>query len=99
MSKLSLVRVPDRNLSDAVESYKKIKAKITFLEEQLKRYRDTIEEYAEKTKDGKIITEDWQVTLSTFETSYFDTKAAFEKHQRLLQKFMRKQTIKRLVIR
>lgn len=63
-------------LDSAVDSYKSIKAKIAFLEEQLKPCKEVIEEAARQTPDGTIITENYKVTLSIACRENFSLKNA-----------------------
>lgn len=88
-----------RPLSEAVETYKEIQAKMRFLESELRTAKETIMAAVENAPDGKIVTEEWSVTLSEFDVEYFDKKAAFEKHGRLLQKFVSTRTQQRLTVK
>lgn len=63
-------------LTQAVLSYREIKAKITFLENELKAHKNVIEDAASKTKDGVIITSEYKITLSIAERESFSLKQA-----------------------
>jgi len=79
MSELKLAQVAPKSpatLLQAVLAYKDIKAQITFLEEQLKGHKETIEAAASNTPDGKIVTEHFKVTLSICERENFKLKDA-----------------------
>lgn len=88
-----------RPLSEAVETFKEIQAKMRFLESELKTARDTIMQAVENAPDGKIVTEEWSITLCEFEAPYFDKKAAFEKHGKLLEKFVSTRPQQRLTVK
>ena len=77
MSNLKVAVAPStESLDVAVASYKDIKAKIAFLEEQLKASKAIIENAASQTADGKIITPDYKITLSIAERENFSLKNA-----------------------
>lgn len=85
-------------LSQAVLSYKEIKAKIAFLENELKTHKETIEQAASQTQDGKIITENFKVSLSVFEVKNFDKAGAMATLGDKLTPFFSVGLQKRLVV-
>ena len=78
MSNLKIAKVSPQTetLDQAVLTYQEIKAKIAFLENELKAPRAIIEEAASKTEDGKIITASYKITLSIAERENFSLKNA-----------------------
>lgn len=66
---------PNTKLQETVEQYKKIKAQISFLEEQLKPYKHILE-MACVDLGGQIITPHFKITLSLQERESFDLKRA-----------------------
>lgn len=63
-------------INQAVLSYKEIKAKITYLENELKTHKEVIEEAAKSTENGSIIREEWKVVLTIAERESFSLKNA-----------------------
>lgn len=78
MSKLNVVPVSNENeaLTQAVLSYKELKAKIAFLENELKPHKEVLELAASKTKDGIIQTPDFKITLTVAQRETFSLKQA-----------------------
>lgn len=79
MSKLTIAKIEAKSqneLTQAVLTYKELKAKIAFLEAELKAPKAVIEAACEKTADGSIITEDFKVSLSIQERETFSLKNA-----------------------
>ncbi len=74
--KVASLALETKQLDQAVLSYKEIKAKISFLENELKTHKEVIEAAASKTADGKIITQDYKITLTIAERENFSLKNA-----------------------
>jgi len=80
MSKVTLVQaqptITAETLNQAVLTYKELKAKIKFLENELKAPKETIEAAVSNTQNGVIITEAWKISLSVFQTERFELDKA-----------------------
>lgn len=67
MSKLSVAKnapLKSQVLNQHVLSYKEIKAKLAFLENELKPHKEAIEDACAQTVDGVIITGEYKITLT-----------------------------------
>lgn len=77
--KLNLVQSQPQvteTLNQAVLTYKELKAKITFLENELKSSKEIIEAALSQTQEGSIITENWKASLSISQRESFSLKNA-----------------------
>lgn len=74
--KLAQIAVEETVLLQSVLSYKELKSKIAFLENELKTHKEVIETAASQTPDGKIVTEKFKITLSIAERENFSLKTA-----------------------
>jgi hypothetical protein len=59
-----------------VQSWREISAKIAFLSEQLKPIKERLEFAAAKAPEGKIITEEYAISLTLCQRDNFNLKAA-----------------------
>ena len=69
---------PVKSVSVAVAEYKEIKAKLNFLQEQLKAPAEVIRLAAEAAPDGKIVTPEYKILLTEINSDRFDLKKAME---------------------
>lgn len=76
MPKLSIAPKSNEALSQAVLSFKEIKAKIKFLENELLPHKQVIELACSKTENGKIVTEEFSLTLAVIQKENFKLKDA-----------------------
>jgi hypothetical protein len=100
---MNLVQIESKKndkVLQAVLSYRELKAKIEFLEAELKTHKETLEEAAASTSEGKIVTEDYSVTLTIYPQDSFDKKAAFAKlGESVLGQFVKTELRKRLTVK